>query len=375
MSTVQGYTRNENGEIIANATVVLRLLGAVNPQDITTSNGLGYYSVTITSAGNPNDPPNAAVLHSYSSGPPIRFGAVGIDAVDIWQDIILYQDQSSDVDDIYVRPHELIWRELKANLKVSAGSLSQDLPASLTVRRTASRSLLAYFSARVYSAENLLASFTVRQVTSVDLSASLSIRRSSSQELLAQLQVANSASENLHTEFTVRPQTSVDLLSAFNARQSTSEDLLVIFAVRFSAFSDLKASLQIPYSASEDLHVEFTVRHAYARELLAQFIVGAFSSVDLLSGFTARQSGSQALLTGLMIRQVSSQQLKAGFDVGQGAMDLSASLYVSFQELSTDELTILDLTRAMAVEDNDRELLVTPSRRLGRSRLRSFDVR
>jgi hypothetical protein len=97
--------------------------------------------------------------------------------------------------------------------------------------------------------------------------------------------------------------------------------------------------------------------------LYAKFTVSRSTSLDLKAGFFAATHH---------------RDLYAVFSINQGIENLHAFFDIFNPldwELRADELTIPGLNTAMSVMDNDRELVVTPSRRLGRARARDFDVK
>jgi len=247
---------------------------------------------------------------------------------------VVRHEASVDLLGEFIVQHEAT-AELLGELYVGHSS-SVDLAAEFLVRNTGTANLSCEFNVRQETSVNLLAEFIVRHIgVPVELLAEFSIRHPDSEELLG--------------VFDVRQETSEDLLGVFDVRQEVSVDLLGEFITRQAAIRDLPAEFEVGQNAV-NLLGEFFVLNAGTAELLAEFVVRHTATVDLAAEF--------------IVQHASSADLPASIWINYYILNLPAKFYVRQTSLRATDFTIIDNTRGLTIHDADREMTVTPKRRM-----------
>jgi len=227
---------------------------------------------------------------------------------------------------------------------------STDLAAEFIVTRPGTTELLGEFIVQQESSAELLAEFDVRQEVSVDLLGEFSVRHVGTPvELLGEFVIRRTSTEDLLGIFDVRQETSVELLVEFIIRQEVSVDLLGEFVIRRAAIRDLPAQFEVGQGA-EDLPGEFVIRKT--------------ATLSLAGSFTVKHTATVELAAELIVQQAAISDLRAFFWVNYYSVDLLAGFNVRQSSSRATDFTIIDNTRGLTVEDADREMTVTPRRRM-----------
>jgi len=262
--------------------------------------------------------------------------------------------------------HPLTWGGIVSTWSVPATWPGHDM--TFRFSQTSDRSwddLPAEFIVRQETSVDLPAEFIVRQETSVDLPAEFIIRQERAEDLLGEFTVRHTGIPvNLLCNFTVRHVgTPVDLLGEFIVRQDTSVDLLGEFIICHEISADLLGEFVIRRSASVDLSAQFEVGQDSA-DLLSIFVIRRSASVELPARFIIRRSAALNLPAEFITQHTATADLPAGFWVNYYSVDLFAKFNVRQTSSRATDFEIIDTTRGLTIPDADREMTVTPRRRM-----------
>ena len=238
-----------------------------------------------------------------------------------------------------------------------------DLFGVFDVRQEASTDLAAEFIVARPGATELLGEFIVQQEASVELLAEFDVRQEASVDLLSEFVVRQETSAELLGEFVIRHTSTEDLLGVFNVRQETSVELLVEFIIRQEVSVDLLGEFVIRRAAIRDLPAQFEVGQG-AEDLPGEFVIRKTATLSLAGSFTVKHTATVELAAELIVQQAAISDLRAFFWVNYYSVDLLAGFNVRQSSSRATDFTIIDNTRGLTVEDADREMTVTPRRRM-----------
>ena len=297
-------------------------------------------------------------------------------SVELLGEFSVRQEDAVDLLCAFAVRHDGVPVELLGEFKVGQTGTPVNLLGIFDVQRKGSGELLSGFSVRhIGTPVSLRAEFIVRHSASVELLASfegqtsvrllgeLSVRQEVSADLLAEFIVRHIGSVELLGEFSVRRTATEDLLGTFDVRQETSEDLLGEFIVRHDGLADLLGEFVIRRAAIRDLPAEFEVGQG-AESLPGEFIIRHSATLDLAAGFTVRHTATTDVAAEVIVQCAATADLPASIWVNYYVLNLLAGFNVRQTSSRATDFTIIDNTRGLTIHDADREMTVTPKRRM-----------
>ncbi|MCK4267123.1 MAG: hypothetical protein KAX31_07555, partial [Thermoplasmata archaeon] len=265
----------------------------------------------------------------------------------------------------------IITRDLPA--KFESGQNNQSLPGKFISRQSGSAKLLGEFIVRQGASTDLPAGFRLRQDVE-DLPASFTAAQWQA-DLPGEVIIRHTNTENLPGSFSIRRTATSDIPGEFIPRHADSEDLPGEFVARHSASVELHGAFdgQVSenllgiFSARRDASVEllgtFSARRDGSEELLGEFVIRQWRA-NLLGIFSVRQAGSVELSGAAIVRHAASTDLRMSFWVQFYSVDLPASLYIRPAGSRATDFQVKDRTRGLTIHDVDREMTVTPRRKM-----------
>ncbi len=294
-----------------------------------------------------------------------KFSVRNTASVDLLAEFTVSQSSEDLLGEFIVRQETSV--ELLAIFDVYAFTdASVELLGEFSVRQEVAVDLLCAFAVRHDGVPvDLLAEFKVGQTgTPVNLLGLFYVQQGASVELLGIFDVQQEAAQELRGLFDIQRDATVDLLGLFDVQQEASQELRGLFDIQRDATVDLLGEFIVRYSATVDLAAEFLVQQEASVNLLGEFIVQQEASVNLLGEFIVRYSASVELLAEFSVQHQTSVDLPASIWINYYILNLPAKFFVRQTSLRATDFTIIDNTRGLTIHDVDREMTVTPRRRM-----------